>query len=477
MALPATMLVLEVLRPDRRAHSLTWVATVLALFGLSGSKATFLPIFLCGAVAVWVFQLVFARKLDATVGALVAILVAVTAFAQIVLLGGNSGALSVWPFHTAQRALQVQGLAAGPVLTAVMTLTLLVGWLLYGVGAVGLLPDGLWRDRRALWMIFSVPVGVAVALVLFRSGLSQLWFQRSVAELVVLLSAWGLVHLLPDPLPRAPALRLTAAAATAGLVAFVLSSRLESSAVDSSATATTAPPATSFEIVATVLTPFAIAAGYVLLRVMTARIRGRDRGRASGRANWGIAPVAFPLVILLGLGLTHVYSLAYDTITRRPVPVVDPPDEFARGGVSAARWVADHSQPDDIIATNVHSRLPGTANCDKRSFWVAAFTERRVVVEGWGYTEATNEAKASGGCSSVPNPTALRANNQAFRQPSVRTVDRLVTRYDVKYLFVSKAYDADIAGLRSLHSVLRLAYSNRNYLVFKVVSPRVSPRQ
>jgi hypothetical protein len=458
MALPATMLVLEVLRPSRRAHVLTWVAMTLALFGLSGSKATFLPIFLCGAVAVVVFQLAIVRTLDKTAVAMAAILSVVTAFAQIVLLGGSSGAMSFSPLLTPQRALQNQGLADGPALIAVMTVTLLVGWLLYGVGVFGLVHDGTWRDRRALWMLFSVPVGVAVALTFFRSGLSQLWFQRSVAELVVLLSAWGLARMLPDPVPRRLGLRLTCVAAAAGLVAFLVSSRLESVAAGSVTGNLPATDATTLEVVATAATPFAVAGAYVVVWLAARRVGVGPR----------ITPVV-PLVFLLGLGLTHVFSLAYDTVSMRSLPSVNPTAEFAQGGIAAARWIADHSQPDDIVATNVHSRFPKSPKCDKRSFWVAAFTERRVVVEGWGYTEASNEAKALGGCRNVPNPPALKVNNAAFRRPSVRTVDRLVKRYDVSYLFVSKAYQADVAGLRSLPSVLRLTYHNANYLVFKVL--------
>ena len=51
-----------------------------------------------------------------------------------------------------------------------MTVTLLIGWLLYGVGVVGLVRGRLWADRRTIWMTFTVLAGVSVAFVFFRSG-------------------------------------------------------------------------------------------------------------------------------------------------------------------------------------------------------------------------------------------------------------------------------------------------------------------
>ncbi|MBA2558725.1 MAG: hypothetical protein H0V07_02360 [Propionibacteriales bacterium] len=454
MALPPIMLILEVLRPDRKASRLTWVTLAVALFALSGSKATFMPIFLCGAIALGLVRLVVGRTFDRTVAALAALLLVVTIFAQVVLFGGSSGAMAFNPFMTVERSLASQGIEVSATSMTVMTVTLLVGWLLYGVGAVGLVKQGLWRDPRALWMLFSIPAGIGVAFIFFRSGASQLWFQRSVAELVVLLSAWGLVQLLPNPLTTRRALPLAGVAATAGLGAFVVSSQFESGLKDITR-------ATYHEIIATALTPFLVLAAYLLTRGVT-------------KAFWARAQPgpAVVLAFLLGLGLSHPYSLIYDTVTRRAVPHPSPRAQFAPGGVAAATWIANHSDRYDIVATNVHCRVPRARRCDNRNFWVAAYTERRIVIEGWGYTATTNSGYSEGEANAYipnPDPERLKINDEPLRHPSAQTVGRLVNSYDVKYLFVSKQYPADIPGLNELQGLLVKKFHNDHYAVFKVL--------
>ncbi len=455
MALPAIMMILEVLRPDRKPSRLTWVALTIALFSLSGAKATFMPIFLCGAIAVWVIHLLVHRTIDWTASALVGLLAVVTVFAQVVLFGGQSGALSLEPFNTVQTAVHSQGIPDSVAAEVAMTVTLLLGWLLYGVGAFGLRAQARWRDPRALWMFFAIPVGVAVALMFFRSGLSQMWFQRSVAELVVLLSAWGLSSLLPNPLTKQVALAMSGMAAAAGLGAFVIASFLEAGRRNELV-------ATFDTLVYTAIAPFVIVTAFFVVRAVLARV-GASRPR--------LGPVIL-LALLLGLGSSHVYSLGYDTLTQRPGPHLTPHNLFSPGGIEAARYIARHGSADDVVATNVHCLKPDARRCDNRNFWVSAYTERRIVVEGWGYTAGTNEDSIAGARSAfVPIPDKLRLaiNDAAFKHPSPQTVGRLVDTYDVTWLFVSKKYSADARGLNGLTNILAKKFHNRHYAVFKVL--------
>lgn len=452
MALPAIVLILEVLRPDRLARRLTWLALVLALLALAGSKATFMPLFLCGAVVLLLVQLVFRRTFDKTVAALTALLLIVTVFAQVMLFGGSSGAMRVDFFLTSKAALKSQHITISTTAQVVMTVTLLVGWLLYGAGVVGLVRGRLWRDPRTVWMTFSVLAGVSVALVFFRSGLSQLWFQRSVAELVVLLSAWGLAVLLPNPVTKRLGATLVGLAAGAGLVAYLVSRYAE-------AGNRVVQQATYHEILATALTPFVLIAGYLLLWLVI---------RLGRRPSPGPAVL---VAVLLGLGLTHVYSLAYDTATGRTQARPVPPNQFAPGGVQAATWIADHSDRSDIVATNVHCRKPTDAKCDNRNFWISAYSERRIVIEGWGYTATTNGAYSDEARNSLipaPDPGRLEINDAAFTKPTTETVNRLVQSYDVRYLFVSKLYPVDLQGLSALDKTVTKVYQNKSYVVFEV---------
>ncbi|HSE70603.1 MAG TPA: hypothetical protein VLA97_07585 [Nocardioidaceae bacterium] len=454
MSMPAVMLLLEVLRPRRRADRLTWLALALALLALSGSKATFLPIFVCGALAVWGVQLLRTRRIDRTATALVVLLVAVTVFAQVVLFGGQSGSMLLDPGQSVVSALRSQGIEPTTLNQTLMTGTLLVGWLLYGVGVLG-----LWRrllDPRAVWLLVAVPAGITIPFLFFRTGLSQYWFSRSVAELVVLLSAWGMAVLLPRPLTTRTALRLGAVAAVACAAGYTASALMERARGGSGV------PTTGSMLV-TVAVPVGVLLVWLLLR-LAFRLAGR-RGRPG---------LLLVLTVLLGLSLVNVAELAVHTARGDRIAMLrlkQTTPLFARGGVEAASYIAENSSVDDIVATNVHCLHPDADRCDNRSFWVAAYTERRVVVQGWGYTAVTN-AMADGDTNSqvvpMPYPERLAVNDAAFSDPSEESVRRLVDTYDVSWLFVSRKYPADISGLRELDDLLVEAYRGPGHVVFEV---------
>jgi hypothetical protein len=455
MALPAIMLILEVLRPNQKPRRLTWIALTLTLFALSGAKATFMPIFLCGAIGLWLYQLVAHRKIDRTVSALVALLLVVTIFAQIVLFGGRSGAMTWAPFNMVGDALNLENIRVTPISSLAMAMSLLVGWLLYGVGAVGLVKRGRWRERRALWMSVSIATGVAVPFLFVRSGHAELWFQRSVSEVIVLLSVWGMAYLLPNPLTRRQAFTFAGVAASAGLAAFLVSSFIESQRE-------VAGRATLGALALSALTPLVVVAVFLLVRFATGR--------------WGARPrPGLPILItfLLGLSLTNVYALGYDIVTQHPPPPIERLSLFAAGGVDAAAYIKDHSTPDEIVATNVHCVSPTLPVCDNRNFWVSAYTERRILIEGWGYTPESNAAVVGSGSgvrsALPPDPERLAINDAAFQHPSAETVGLLVDTYGVDWMFVSKEYPADVAGLSSLTTILDKRFENTNYAVFKVI--------
>ncbi|MBA3233068.1 MAG: hypothetical protein H0T17_03825 [Propionibacteriales bacterium] len=452
MSMPAVMLLLEVLRPRTTPSRLSWLTLALALLALSGSKATFMPVFLCGAIAVWCIHLLVHRRIDKTASALVVLLVLVTAFAQYVLFGGQGGGLALDPFETVRAALHREDIAVTHTAEVVMSLSMLVSWLLYGVGAFGLLRGRMWLDARAVWMLVAVPTGIAVPFLLFRSGLSQLWFSRTVAELVVLISAWGMACLLPKPLTTRHAAFLTGIAAAAGLSAFAVSSLVESRS--------DGVGATLGSLLLTVVAPFAVAVAF-LVTWLIARLTPRRRRPG----------VVVLLAFLLGLSTVNVASYGYDALTK-PTRVHKAGEPlFAGGGVDAATYITEHSPPSDIVATNVHCARPMSQKCDNRNFWIAAFTERRIVVEGWGYTAATNvaaKADTPNAYLPVPDIKRLKINDAAFERPSAETVRRLVDSYDVSWLFISKKYPADIEGLRQLDDLLGTAFENGPYVVFKV---------
>jgi hypothetical protein len=117
---------------------------------------------------------------------------------------------------------------------------------------------------------------------------------------------------------------------------------------------------------------------------------------------------------------------------RSDAPIAMPP-----GAVEAGRWLRAHSHPRDVVATNSHCRRD-VVGCDSRDFWLAAFSERTVVVEGWSYTEA---AFATGGLwdftlsrSKFWDQPLLAANDAVFYAPTEQNVRDFTGKHRVRWL-------------------------------------------
>jgi hypothetical protein len=196
----------------------------------------------------------------------------------------------------------------------------------------------------------------------------------------------------------------------------------------------------------------------------------RERRRA---ATYGLA--AF-LGLVMAFGAASSYLVYKPMVTAwhrgfRHYPTAV--GQIPRGGVTAARWLRDHSGPDELVATNVHCLLPATqalaqGTCDTRSFWISAYAERRVLLEGWAYT--TTASKLAGTVSlyvAVPywRPQVLADNDAAFASPSVATVNMLRDRYGVRWLFV----DTRIApATAALAAVADLRLQDGAYAVYQI---------
>jgi hypothetical protein len=117
-----------------------------------------------------------------------------------------------------------------------------------------------------------------------------------------------------------------------------------------------------------------------------------------------------------------------------------------RGGpteaeAAAARFLRDNSRPGELIATNAHCLAQTEAGCDSRHYWLAALSERPVLLEGWsGSNRATKTAMAAGTAPlEVPfwNRDLLAINDAVFVSPSAPAVERL-RRAGVKWLYADR---------------------------------------
>ncbi|GLY04664.1 hypothetical protein [Actinoplanes sp. NBRC 101535] len=414
----------------------SWVLFVALTGALAGAKATFLPMLLCGLVVALLVRLVRREPPGPELPALL-VTGGWLGFAQIVLFGTGSQGTEIHPLQTVKFAplgWAVLGRQGPPddwpallVLTGVALLAVMFGW----AGMVGLLRWEFRADPIVHVMLGFAAAGVGGMHLLAHPGLSQTYFGRSATPYLAMLSAIGLSALLPAG--RRPP-RLFTGLVVAGVVA------VTAALIGVRATAGHDPPASRYfawtlgEAVRPYLVLAAAVGGIALLVVLAARAGGLDRDRILAAGAIVVAATALASGVI-GTRPVVTGLLSADPMRERVLP--GGPRAMPPGAITAARWLRDHSDPHDRVATNSHCRL-GAGPCDSRDFWLAAFAERQVVLEGWSYTEP---AFASGGLygrtlyrSVFWEPELLAANDEVFHAPTAERVDAFTREHDVRWL-------------------------------------------
>jgi len=191
----------------------------------------------------------------------------------------------------------------------------------------------------------------------------------------------------------------------------------------------------------------AVVAGVGLAAVAVARARGLARPTA----------VLLPALVLAfaGTGLAPTATHAFSLVTGRSAARPQQPPMIDAGGIRAARWLRAHAAPDDLVATNAHCATPDadpqTSGCDPRHFWMAAYSERQFLVEGWAYVpqEVTGpDGPVETSLGPYWDPALLALNDTAFQQPTPAALDAL-EEHDVRWLLVDERYPVDLAGLET----------------------------
>ncbi|TDC85868.1 hypothetical protein E1292_48550 [Nonomuraea deserti] len=382
----------------------SWVALAVLLLALTGSKATFLPLLLAGLLLVGAVRGVVERRVRAEWPAAAGLTLVCLLIAQFVVFGRGAQGTTVAPFAT-MRSLwgsvagsEMPALAsvpAGPlvVLTAVHLFCLACVW--GGAAALG---------RRALEppMLLLLGIGAAgvgAAVVFGHPSLSQLYFLEGARPYLSIAAVCGVLAARRVPWPI-----------VACLVGMGTGAALLASALD-----------VAGDVLAAVAVPYAMLAAPAALMLW--------------RRAFGLAVVA----LLTGYALPE---------SARDVAAHVTPEEGERrreipdGAMEAGRWLRDHSSPGDVVATDLHCRPVTESACDSRHYWVAGFTERRVLVEGWAYAESTLSRTPLFRTSylDVPfaDPARLAANDAVFRRPTAENVRHLAQKYGVKWLFTGR---------------------------------------
>lgn len=117
---------------------------------------------------------------------------------------------------------------------------------------------------------------------------------------------------------------------------------------------------------------------------------------------------------------------------------------FHSDQVAAARWIRSHTEAADLVVSNRHCRVDETDGCDVRRFFVAAYSERSVVVEGWAYTRSSTATAVRAGEGlyrpAFTDPQLLALNDRFIRDPNPADA-RSLYRLGVRMVFI------DVGGI------------------------------
>jgi hypothetical protein len=301
----------------------------------------------------------------------------------------------------------------------------------------------LWLRRGRLaateWFLVGGAVaGPAIYLVFSQPSSGNQYFTRAGFAFGVIASGWGAVELYwRAHLSRRATLALgSGAAAFCVLLVWV---QLGYAGVPAAGDAfSQLVPMLRW---AGVLAAVAAAAGvawWLLARGWPAGLADRAGLRAL-RGRGGV-------VLLTGILLAGAPGLIMDEAKslRYPNGGAYTPVPLPKTRVDAARFVRDHSAPTDVVATNVHClTIYYGSICDPRSFWLSAYAERSVLVEGWGFAPR----QAADLYRPFWDQDRLRLNDEAFLAPTPQVLDELRDNYGVRWLVVDRAVSAEAPAL------------------------------
>jgi hypothetical protein len=166
---------------------------------------------------------------------------------------------------------------------------------------------------------------------------------------------------------------------------------------------------------------------------------------------WPVRPLrglgaGVAVLVLLGLAIPSAWSTFTNAVEMgrlRVRPAVGPAaiaDQVHPDEQRAALWLRDHSQLDDIVASNTAChparRQPP---CDARGYIVSGIAGRRSVLEGWAYTQQALAQQGVDGKSYryQPSPWPDRAGllDRVFTAPTRAEVELLRTKFGVRWLY------------------------------------------
>ena len=408
-----------------------FVVAALLLFTSSGAKASSLPVVAVALAVTAVVLLVANRRIPWGVVLAGLITGAAQLFATAVLYRFQTYGVQLGP---------LQGLKpfwANPSGTPELIVVAAV-WVAFGLNMLlrtaGIIPL-VWLRRGRLepvqWFLLAGAVaGPAIYLLFSQPSSGNQYFIRAGFTFGILLSAWGYV-LVFERAQLSNRARLVLGVETVAFAAALVWAQL---------TYAKSPP------VGESLSPLEPLLRWALLLCVVGVVAG---------VVWWIAGLRWPSLRGRGavVALTAVLVAGAPGLVMDEYKSVQSPNGGAyanvplpKSRVDAARWVRDHGSPDDVIATNVHCLGYWGDVCDARSFWLSAYAERSVLVEGWGFSPR----QAVTGAVPFWDPGKLSLNDQAFTAPTADGLRELRERHGVRWLVVDRTVGPESPVLATL---------------------------
>ncbi|WP_329083742.1 hypothetical protein [Streptosporangium sp. NBC_01469] len=424
---PVVLLLVDLLDHGHRGAG-RWPLLAILLLAIMGAKAVYLPLLAVGLLAVVAVEVI--RRRRAPWPALTALGMTVACFliAQVTLFGQTRQGLIVAPLSFARTAWgELTGLGdqVNPPLVSVLAVAslYLLCWAVAWCGILGLLCRPRLLLRPAVVLLLGMgAAGMGAALLLGHPGRSQLFFLWGAYPYLVIVAVYGILVLLRRArVSRGEAMCAAGAGAVAAYAIPVLCG--------------VKIPLGPGERDAVLHRP------YIVLAVAVVLVSAVLVVRCGGLRGWVLVTVMLAAIGLPAYGHARVLSVM-DRLIGKSSPAVRPvASPVPLGALEAGRWLRAHSDPGDLVATDAHCRWGYEDPCDSRQSWVAALSERRVLVEGWTYT-AANMSHWRPGFPPEHLPfwdgERLALNDAAFRTPSEATIGRLRERYGVRWLFADE---------------------------------------
>ncbi|MEV5706124.1 hypothetical protein [Actinoallomurus sp. NPDC052274] len=447
------LLLVTILRQSRSGKG-PWTMFAILITATSGAKSVFLPMLFAGLIVVSAVTLLARRRLHRPAVIAVLMVTAALVFAQIVIYGGASDGLVVHPLSVFSTLAADIGSTAEPSLTLKLAVVVAcvfgLGCFWIGVFLLGLRPRTL-LDAPVLLLLGIGAAGFAAGVVLRFPGSSQRYFLYGATPYLCLAAVHGLAAVLPRPdIARSRSVPALVGALAGGIAVILTVRRLDG----------TARPEAD-EMVRRIVGPVTVLVLLIATLAVTLLVAGRRRLALRAMSPGVVA--AFVMGLAVPASVAHVKETWHNVSAGSPTTVVPP------GTVEAGRWLRDHSRPDDVVATNAICTASDARVCDLNHFSVAAYTERRLLVETWIYEMRTQDraAKEHVDDASVPfwDGRRLADDDAAFHHPSPGTVRRLRDRYGVRWLFVDRREDPPAPGL---DRVARLRYAAGDWAVYEI---------